>query len=131
MTPDSNTLSISRAHFQDKPAAGFDATYGYDAIRIPLYLVRGNIADRVLLERLRTGVATKEGRSATFELATGRPKTVQQDAGYQIINDVMACVLDGRKLPASSLQFAPVFYYPATLQLLGLAYVGEKHPECL
>jgi endoglucanase len=56
---------------------------------------------------------------------------VLSDPGYRIVNDVVACVVDGTKLPVSALQFAPALYYPSTLQLLGLAYIGEKHPECL
>ncbi|MGO7565347.1 hypothetical protein ACC754_40450, partial [Rhizobium johnstonii] len=39
--------------------------------------------------------------------------------------------VDGTRLPVSALQFAPALYYPSTLQMLGLAYIGEKHPECL
>ena len=116
---------------EPRPATGFDATYGYDAVRIPLFLLRGGIGDRPMLSGLQSATATDDGGTATFDLSTGETQTVLQDAGYQIVNNVVACVLNGKKLPASSLQFAPVFYYPSSLQLLGLAYVGEKHPECL
>ncbi|MBB3310833.1 endoglucanase [Rhizobium sp. BK196] len=115
---------------QPQPAWGFEAEFGYNAIRIPLYLVRGGVTDRALLTRLKEGM-TANGVTATIDLTTGRSKTELSDPGYEIVNHVVACVLDGTKLPAEALQFAPVYYYPSTLQLLGLAYVGEKHPECL
>ncbi|MBP2486890.1 glycosyl hydrolase family 8 [Rhizobium leguminosarum] len=115
---------------QPQPAQGFDAEFAYNAIRIPLYLVRGGVTDKALLTRLQQGMS-KDGVPATIDLTTGRPKTVLPDPGYRIVNDVVACVLDGTKLPGSALQFAPALYYPSTLQLLGLAYIGEKHPECL
>ncbi len=115
---------------QPQPAEGFDIEFGYNAIRIPLYLARGGVTDRALLTRLKEGM-TENGVPATIDLTTGQPKTELSDPGYEIVNHVVACVLDGTKLPAEALQFAPAYYYPSTLQLLGLAYVGEKHPECL
>ncbi|MBB3917952.1 glycosyl hydrolase family 8 [Rhizobium fabae] len=117
-------------HAKPQPAKGFDAEFAYNAIRIPLYLVRGGVTDKALLNRLRQGMS-QDGVLATIDLTTGRPKTLLSDPGYRIVNDVVACVVDGTKLPVSALQFAPTLYYPSTLQLLGLAYIGEKHPECL
>ncbi|MBY5783315.1 endoglucanase [Rhizobium leguminosarum] len=115
---------------QPRPAQGFDAEFAYNAIRIPLYLARGGVTDKALLTRLQQGMS-QDGVPATIDLTTGRPKAVLSDPGYRIVNDVVACVVDGTKLPVSALQFAPALYYPSTLQLLGLAYIGEKHPECL
>ena len=114
-----------------EPADGFEAEFGYNAIRIPLYLARAGIADKILLTRLRQGMTVEGGVPGTIDLATGKPKQLLTDPGYRIVNDVVACVVDGTKLPSSALQFAPTLYYPSTLQLLGLAYIGEKHPKCL
>ncbi|MBZ9792923.1 endoglucanase [Rhizobium sp. 3T7] len=114
-----------------EPAKGFDAEFGYNSLRIPLYLVRAGISDKALLSRLRQGMTAEDGTLATISLASGKPKTRLSDQGYRIVNDVVACVTDGTKLPESSQQFEPSLYYPSTLHLLGLAFVGEKHPECL
>ncbi len=116
---------------QPQPAEGFDAEFSYNAIRIPLYLVRGGVTDKALLTRLKDGITVSDNTPAIIDLTTGRSKRPLSDPGYRIVNDVVACVLDGAKLPSEALQFAPAYYYPSTLQLLGLAYVGEKHPECL
>ena len=42
-----------------------------------------------------------------------------------------ACALDGTAIPAELRRFQPTLYYPSTLHLLSLAYVAERHPECL
>jgi endoglucanase len=112
------------------PAEGFDAEFAYNSVRIPLYLARAGITDKALLSRLQEGM-TFNGAPATIDLTTGKPKAALSDAGYRIVNDVVACVVNGTRLPESALQFSPALYYPSTLQLLGLAFVGEKHPECL
>lgn len=114
-----------------EPADGFDAEFGYNSIRIPLYLARAGIGDKALLSRLQQGMTVEEDEPATIDLTTGKPKDLLPDPGYRIVNDVVACVVSGAKLPASVRQFAPSLYYPATLQLLSLAFVTEKHPECL
>jgi endo-1,4-beta-D-glucanase Y len=124
----SDWVSLRR---QPTPAEGFDAEFGYNAIRIPLYLARAGVSDKELLRRLQSGMTTADGLPATIDLKTGKPKQALEDPGYRIVNDVVACVTNGTKLPASSRQFAPSLYYPSTLQLLGLTFVGEKHPECL
>ncbi|HEX8048743.1 glycosyl hydrolase family 8 [Rhizobium sp.] len=118
-------------HAKPSPAAGFDAEFGYNAVRIPLYLVRAGITDKALLTRLHAGMTTDGDIPATIDLTTGRSKQLLTEPGYRIVNDVMACVTSGTKLPASVRQFAPTLYYPSTLQLLGLAFIEEKHPECL
>ncbi|MFK0166262.1 glycosyl hydrolase family 8 [Rhizobium sp. NPDC090279] len=114
-----------------EPADGFEAEFGYNAVRIPLYLARAGIDDKALLARLQQGMTVEGDEPATIDLATGKPKDLLPDPGYRIVNDVVACVVGGTKLPASVQQFAPSLYYPATLQLLSLAFVTEKHPECL
>ncbi|MGY5802353.1 glycosyl hydrolase family 8 [Rhizobium sp. LEGMi12c] len=114
-----------------EPAGGFEAEFGYNSVRIPLYLTRAGIDDKALLSRLQQGMTVEDDEPATIDLATGKPKDRLSDPGYRIVNDVVACVVSGTKLPASVRQFAPSLYYPATLQLLSLAFVTEKHPECL
>lgn len=114
-----------------EPATGFDREFSYNSIRIPLYLARAGIDDAELLRRLEKGMTTELGLPAVVDLDSGQPREVLSDAGYQIVNHIVACVVDGTKLPSAVNRFEPEFYYPSTLQLLGLAFVREKHPECL
>lgn len=121
-------VSIAR---QPKPADGFSPEYGYNAIRIPLYLARAGVTDRALLTWLSEATTVSPGSTGTFDVTTGQVKETLSDPGYRLVNHLVACVVDGAKLPDDARRFEPVLYYPSTLQLLGLAFIAEKHPECL
>lgn len=116
---------------QPKSASGFDPQFSYNAIRIPLYLVRAGVEDPVLLGRLQSGMTNDRGIVSIIDLPSGRALEPLNDPGYQIVNHIVACVLNGTRLPPTNQQFAPMLYYPSTLQLLGLAFVREKYPTCL
>jgi endoglucanase len=113
-----------------KPADGFAPEFAYNALRIPLYLLRGGIEDRALLADLRSGMSDAAGSITIVDLPTGDIKKVLDDPGYQSINHLVACVLDGTPLPALARRFLPTVYYPSTLHLLVLAYIAAKRPEC-
>ncbi|MBP1849542.1 glycosyl hydrolase family 8 [Rhizobium halophytocola] len=113
------------------PAEGFDRQFSYNAVRIPLYLLRGGIVDKPLLERLSKGMTGPDGKVSVIDITSGRPVEPLPEAGYQIINPILACVFGGTPLPREVTEFSPAHYYPATLQLLGLSFVRENHPECL
>jgi len=116
---------------QPKPAEGFAPEYGYNAIRIPLYLARAGVTDRSLLSWLAEATTASPGATGTFDVTTGEVKETLTDPGYRLVNDLVACVVEGKNLPDDVRRFEPVLYYPSTLQLLGLAFIAEKHPECL
>jgi endo-1,4-beta-D-glucanase Y len=104
------------------PADGFPPEYGYNALRLPLYLVRAGLGSPALLERLRT--------PAIVDLATGRA-TPLDDPGFRAIGALVACRLDGTPLPPELATFAPTDYYPSTLHLLVLAEARREMPSCL
>lgn len=114
-----------------RPADGFAPEFGYNSLRIPLYLGRGGIADKPLLTDYMKGMTAPEGGLAIVDVETGEVKERLSDPGYEIINHVVACVVDGTKLPPAATRFVPTLYYPSTLHLLGLSFVVEEHPECL
>ncbi|WP_414692807.1 glycosyl hydrolase family 8 [Pararhizobium sp.] len=114
-----------------KPAAGFPAEYGYNALRIPLYLVRAGITDRQLLDHFRRQTAGANGTFTTIDLVSGAVKDNLSDLGYRIVNHILACVVDKTTLPADLQQFTPTLYYPSTLHLLGLSFIAARQPECL
>ena len=114
-----------------RPAKGFPAEFGYNALRIPLYLMRAGNRDAELLAPFRDGMTAADGSVELVELANGHVRQTLADAGYRIIPALIACVLDGKKLPAELRSFAPTLYYPSTLHLLGLSFVATEHPECL
>lgn len=121
------------ASLRQKPKAstGFEPQFSYNAIRVPLYLVRGDVQDSDLLRRIMNGMVDGNGVVSIIDLPSGKPVEQLKDPGYQIVHDLAECVLDGKRLPQTAQQFQPEFYYPATLQLLSLAYVRENRPTCL
>lgn len=121
-------VSLAR---QPKPAEGFAAEYGYNALRIPLYLLRASTDDLATTRRLLTGTTLESGELVIIDLANGEAKERLSDPGYQFVNHILACVSDGKSVPATARELTSELYYPATLHLLGLAYVVEKHPSCL
>ena len=104
------------------PAEGFRPEYGYNALRVPLYLVRAGLGSPGLLERLRT--------PAVVDLATGRAEPLA-DPGYRAVTALVACRLDGMALPAEVAAFVATDYYPSTLHLLALAGARREMPACL
>jgi endoglucanase len=113
-----------------KPAAGFEPAFGYNAIRIPLYLLRGGIEDRGLLSAF--AVNWTGGKApGVVATASGRTSATLADPGYQMLSASLACALDRTPIPEDLRQFSPTVYYPSTLHLLGLSFVAWKHPECL
>ncbi|KEQ02941.1 endoglucanase [Pseudorhizobium pelagicum] len=120
-------VSLAR---QPKPAEGFAAEFGYNAIRIPLYLLRASL-EHIELARRMLQAMTIDGTPAIIDLSSGQAKERLEDPGYQFVNHILACVSEGRAVPVTARELTSQLYYPATLHLLGLAYIMEKHPSCL
>jgi endoglucanase len=114
-----------------RPADGFPAEFGYNALRIPLYLVRAGSTDATILTALRQGMSPVPGTVAIVDIATGGTKESLTDAGYAIIPELIGCVLDGTPIPEALRGFTPTLYFPSTLHLLALSFLAEHHPECL
>ncbi|WP_284283648.1 glycosyl hydrolase family 8 [Mesorhizobium amorphae] len=112
-------------------ADGFPKEFSYNALRIPLYLLRADIHDRDLLEPFLLQMSDPEGRVRIVDIATGQTRQLLTDKGYRVIPALVSCVLDGAPLPDELRSFQPTDYYPSTLQLLALAYARRHHPECL
>ncbi|MES5097936.1 glycosyl hydrolase family 8 [Agrobacterium sp. BA1120] len=113
-----------------RPADGFPQEFGYNSVRIPLYLARAGLGDAKLLERLGAGTVIDGGNMATFDLRTGATKDVLSDAGYRIIPALLACVTHKIPIPDDLRRFTSTLYYPSTLHLLALSF-ATQHQECL
>lgn len=114
-----------------RAANGFPQEFGYNAFRVPLYMMRAGIRDRTLLEPFLTHMADEDGNVRIVDIASGQTKSVLDDPGYRIIPALVACVLEGKQLPQDMQTFKPQFYYPATLQLLALSYARSTQQGCL
>ncbi len=113
-----------------KPAEGFPSEFGYNAIRIPLYLAMAGVGTPELYERLVTGMSVEGGNIGTFELQSGAVKDMLSDPGYRMIPALVACRTKGTPIPDDLRRFTSTLYYPSTLHLLGLSS-AQTNQECL
>lgn len=115
-----------------RPAQGFDPVFGYNAMRIPLYLLRADIRDAALLAPLLRGMRSGgPGTLAVVDLRTGSVRDRLTDPGYRIQPALVACALDAIPIDAELRTFAPTTYYPSTLHLLALSYARHALTACL
>ncbi|MET3650220.1 glycosyl hydrolase family 8 [Phyllobacterium ifriqiyense] len=114
-----------------KPAKGFRPEFGYNGLRIPLYMMRAGLTNRNGLAELRRLMAPDGANLAVIDVSNGTITEILTDPGYAIIPALMDCVLERKKLPDSVKTFSPTLYYPSTLHLLSLSFAHSQHPECL
>jgi len=123
VAPDWTSLRASPA-----PAAGFDAVSGYNALRIPLYLLRAGLGERERLAPWQRAWARGPGIVA---FATGQMTALLPEPGYRMLKASVDCAVDGAPIPEDLRRFEPSLYYPSTLHLLAQALVAERYPRCL
>jgi endoglucanase len=110
------------------PAAGFEAVFGYNAFRVPLYLLRAGLTDRGRLALLHDAWANGPG---IIDFATGRRTTPLPEPGYRMVQASVACALNGTRIPDDLRRFEPTLYYPSTLHLLSQSLITDRYPQCL
>lgn len=123
---------ISVRDKQPVPATGFDPVFGYNSIRIPLYMLRAGISDTTLLgpyEKAWLG----DGKlgPAVVNVKTNVVESPLNEPGYRMLAAALACVANGTPVPADLKTFTPTLYFPSTLHLLSLSFLTERHAECL
>lgn len=110
------------------PAPDFPAEFGYNGIRIPLYIMRGGL-DPALLDPFRA----KASSAGLFkiDLATGNAVEPIAEPGYRLIQAAMECTATGQPVPEELRTLQTTSYYAATLQLLMLDHLRRHRPDCL
>ncbi|KKB07374.1 glycosyl hydrolase family 8 [Devosia chinhatensis] len=110
------------------PAEGFPPEFGYNGIRVPVYLMRADLALE-LLEPFRRH-AGPEGL-AKIDVTTNEAIEPITEPGYRLIAATMDCVIDGTEIPEDLRVMAATSYYSATLHLLLLDHLRRHEPACL
>lgn len=121
------SLKAAKPAFAD----GFEPRFSYDAVRIPLYLLRAGINDRSLLGPFAKAWGDGTAAPPIVDLAGNKTTGSMDDPGYRMIGAMMACALDRKPVPAELRSPKLTAYYPATLYLLALAGIAQHYPECL
>lgn len=127
---------ISLAGDSPQPATGFKPVFGYEGVRIPLYLAL--LPDAVAFD-LRPldgylSLAETVGPSVV-EVPTGIVGERLGGNGYRLVLKLAGCVASGGNTEdPAAVSAAPIgddLYYPATLGLLALIGQSQGHGACL
>ncbi len=123
---------ISLSGAAPRPADGFPAEFGYNALRIPLYLAMAGITEPDLYAPFLALWQKPEAGLALVETGTGRVAARLTETGYAAIPALAACASRGAPFPAAltRVRAESENYYPVTLQLLALAALNARYPAC-
>lgn len=115
------------------PARNFPAQFGYDAIRIPLYLAADPDAPRAALYPfIGQDLASASGpHPAVIDVATGVVGQAMSGNGYRAVLALARCALHGEQIPSDLMTARDDLYYSETLRLLSLSIVQERFARCL
>lgn len=114
------------------PAEAFVPQFGYDAIRVPLYLSWFSRDYPDILQTFADEWKTSpDDAPAAVELNTAARISPMSDPGYRAIVQVVRCSIDNRLSSHGIENFEPTDYYPSTLHILSLMAISERYPSCL
>ena len=113
------------------PAKAYPARFGYDAIRVPLYLIWDDPGDRGRIAPFAMGWAPEGGAApSTMPFEPGVKAETLDAPGYRAIAALVRCVAKGEEFPAELRSPAFERYYPSTLHMLALTALREKALSC-
>jgi len=114
------------------PAERFERRFGYNAVRIPLYLAWSHRSPPELLRPFLT-MWNRDANIGPFviEIENGQAQQSLDAAGYRMIFALVQCVAMRRSVPAELATAPNDLYYPATLGLLSTLAISERRPQCL
>lgn len=120
---------LSAAGGDIRPADGFAKTFGYNTIRIPLYLAWAGIGER---EHYAAFANAWSARGiSVIDSQTGRPTEAMSEGGYSALVALTLCVTSGRPFAADfRASRASENYYPATIHLLALVAAQMRYGSC-
>ena len=111
------------------PARNFPPAFGYDAIRIPLYLAwDGDAPSSLLAEFARFSPASDP---SVIDVATGSSGPPMGGGGYRAVFALADCAARGEAVPPDLMATRDPLYYPETLRLLSIFAIRERYPRCL
>ncbi|MCE6969434.1 glycosyl hydrolase family 8 [Cereibacter sphaeroides] len=117
----------------DRPAPGLSGNSGYDAMRVPLFLLWSGLTANPALRRFaeaQRAAPAEGGAPVVFERATGKVLERSADPGFRAIPALGECALAGQPGAAIPPFDAGQPYYPATLHLMALVAQVEGFSAC-
>lgn len=115
------------------PARNFPAQFGYDAVRIPLYLAADPDAPRTTLYPFTVAHPERvdEPGPAVIDVSSGIVGQKMSGAGYRAVFALARCAVHGERIPPALMSSRDTLYYPETLRLLSISIVQERFARCL
>lgn len=120
---------VSLAGPRPAPARRGPAAFGYDAIRVPLYLAWDAETPPELMAPFAALPAEDEPR--VIAVSTGAPGAPMGGAGYRAVLALARCAARGETVPPELMAAPDPLYFPETLRLLAISVVQERYPRCL
>ncbi|WP_101340849.1 glycosyl hydrolase family 8 [Cereibacter azotoformans] len=117
----------------DLPAKGLSAHSGYDAMRVPLFLLWSGLTANPALRRfieVQREAEPGTGTPVVFDRDTGALLERSADPGFASVPALADCALSGRPGAAIPPFDARQPYYPATLHLMTLVAQVEGFSAC-
>lgn len=118
-----------------RPMAGFSDNAGYEAMRVPLFLLwSGAMGHPAVAGFQRAYAAARQAGTnppTVLDRATGAVLESSTHSGYKATPELLNCAITGRfgaAIPPFSIDQP---YYPATLSLLALLAQIEVFPQCV
>ena len=118
------------------PAEGFSAQTGYEAMRVPLFLIWSGLNRHPAVQQMmrvydRT-VLPAAPVPTRIEPASGVVLEASNDPGYRAVAALVSCAGRVGQVGADMPPFDPRQpYYPATLQMFAMIAANQVTPECV
>lgn len=112
-------------------AAAYPKRFGYDAVRVPLYLAWGAPQEKARLATLvEAWAGAEDAPPPVVDIATGAPIQTFPGKGYRAVAALARCAAGGVKFPDELRTVDFETYYPATLQMLALTALRDRRLPC-
>jgi len=114
------------------PAKNFPAQFGYNAIRIPLYLAWDSSASarRALAAYVNLWRGPHSAGPYVIDVNSGSAEQILDGAGYRLALALARCAALGLPIDEEVIKTRDPLYYPDTLRLLSIAAIQERFPQC-
>jgi endoglucanase len=123
---------VSEQNGAVRPADGLPQYFGYNAIRVPLYLAWAGIGDRDHYAGFVAWAQRQQGRPSIVDVAAGGDVQPFGEMGYAAVGALALCAAESQPIPADVRAFrVDENYYPVTLRLLVLTAAQMRYPSCL
>jgi endo-1,4-beta-D-glucanase Y len=118
-------------HGAPRPADGYATTFGFDAVRIPLYFLWGGMGTKARLAPYAALWTDQTSPPRRIDVLSNEALDPMASKGYLAIAALVRCADSGAKLPTDLTGADVDFYYPTTLRALTLIAARQRFPECL